>query len=52
MAAVMHSLLPGIEQRRLALAGEPFLQLRYFDGRASRMSECGGNTFHARSSGL
>ena len=53
MAAVMHALLAHIEKGELAMAGEPAAQLRRANHpRASRMSECGGNTFQARSSAL
>ena len=53
MAPVVHALLAHIEERSLAMAGEPAPQLAGADHpRASRMSECGGNTFQARSSSL
>src|SRR5207302_11015942 len=53
MAAVMHALLARIEKGELAMAGEPAAQLRRANHpRASRMSECGGNTFQAGSLAL
>jgi hypothetical protein len=48
----VHALLARVEERELAVALELFFERPYFDGRASRMSECGGKIFQARSSAL
>ena len=52
MAAVVHALLAHVEQRELPAAAELFLERCRGYCRASRMSECGGNTAQARSLGL
>ena len=59
MPAVVHPLLARIEQRDLSAPAEPRAQGGGGDAaghaltkRASRMSECGGNTAQARSSDL
>src|SRR5438105_453169 len=52
VAAVVHALLAHVEVRDLPVTAEARLQIFSVDGLASRMSECGGNTFHTRSSAL